>query len=169
LLRLISQQEADMQRTARIAIATGVLAIGGGTGFMGSGNNALAQGLQCTSATIRGTYGIQMQGTQPVPPPQGGGTQALIGLVVRTYNDDGTFSQVDNIKGSVTGIVPDRPGSGTYQVNPDCSGVTLFQPGPGITIEERMVIVDRGNEIRSIVSSPLGVMVSTVQKRIDHR
>ncbi len=65
--------------------------------------------------------------------------------------------------------VPDRPGSGTYQVNPDCSGVTLFQPGPGITIEERMVIVDRGSEIRSIVSSPLAVMVSTEQKRIDRR
>jgi hypothetical protein len=158
-----------MQRAASIAIATGILVISGG-GSIGPGHSAMAQGVgyQCTDATIRGTYGIQMQGTQPVPPPQGGGTQTLIGVVVRTYHGDGTFSQVDNIKGSVTGIVPDRPGSGTYQVNPDCSGVTLFQPGPGITIEERMVIVDRGNEIRSIVSSPLAVMVSTEQKRIDH-
>ena len=159
-----------MQRAASIAIATGILVISGG-GSIGPGHSATAQGVgyQCTDATIRGTYGIQMQGTQPVPPPQGGGTQTLIGVVVRTYHGDGTFSQVDNIKGSVTGIVPDRPGSGTYQVNPDCSGVTLFQPGPGITIEERMVIVDRGNEIRSIVGNPLVVMVSTVQKRIDHR
>ena len=159
-----------MQRAASIAIATGILTISGG-GSMGPGHSVMAQGAgyQCTDATIRGTYGIQMQGTQPVPPPQGGGTQTVIGVVVRTYHGDGTFSQVDNIKGSVTGIVPDRPGSGTYQVNPDCSGVTLFQPGPGITIEERMVIVDRGNEIRSIVSSPLAVMVSTEQKRIDHR
>jgi hypothetical protein len=159
-----------MQRAARIAIATGILAISGG-GAMGQGDSAMLQGVgrQCTNATIRGTYGIQMRGTQPVPPPQGGGTQTIIGVVVRTYHGDGTFSQVDNIKGSVTGIVPDRPGFGTYQVNPDCSGVTLFQPGPGITIEECMVIVDRGNEIRSIVSSPLAVMVSTEQKRIDHR
>ena len=79
------------------------------------------------------------------------------------------FPQLDNIKGSVTGIVPDRPGSGTYQVNADCTGITLFQPAPGITIEERMVIVDHGNEIRTIVSSPQTTMVSTVQKRIDHR
>jgi hypothetical protein len=63
------------------------------------------------------------------PPPQGGGTQTLIGVVVRTYHGDGTFSQVDNIKGSVTGVVPDRPGSGTYQVNPDCSGVNFFSQG----------------------------------------
>ena len=78
----------------------------------------------------------------------------VIGVVVRTYDGAGTVHQVDNIKGSVTGIVPDRPGDGTYQVNEDCSGVTLFQPGPGITLEERMVIVDHGNEIRTIVSSP---------------
>ena len=158
-----------MQRTARIAIATGVLALSGGG--IGPGGIAKAQGsgYQCSDATIRGAYGIHMQGTQPVPPSQGGGSQTLIGVVVRTYHGDGTFSQVDNIKGSVTGVVPDRPGSGTYQVNPDCSGVTLFQPGPGITIEERMVIVDRGNEIRSIVSSPLAVMVSTVQQKIDRR
>lgn len=90
-------------------------------------------------------------------------------MVVRTYDGAGTFHQVDNIKGSVTGIVPDRPGAGTYQVNDDCSGVTLFQPGPGITLEERMVIVDHGDEVRTIVSSPLTVMISTVQKRIDHR
>ena len=109
-----------------------------------------------------------MQGTNPVPPPLGGGIQTVIGVVVRTYDGAGTFHQVDNIKGSVTGIVPDRPGDGTYQVNDDCSGVTLFQPGPGITLEERMVIVDHGNEIRTIVSSPQAVMISTVQKRIAH-
>jgi hypothetical protein len=47
--------------------------------------------------------------------------------------------------------------------------LALPDGNPGITIEERMVIVDRGNEIRSIVTSPLAVMVSTVQKRVDHR
>ena len=159
-----------MLRKARITIATGVLLISA-SGSMGPGGNAVAQepGFRCTEATIRGTYGGQMQGTSPVPPPQGGGTQSVIGVIVRTYDGAGTFTQVDNIKGSVTGIVPDRPGSGTYQVNADCSGVTLFQPGPGITIEERMVIVDHGKEIRTIVSSPLASMVSSVQKRIDHR
>jgi hypothetical protein len=164
------QQEANkMLGKASIAIATGVLIISG-SGSTGGGT-AVAQeaGFRCTEATIRGTYGGQMQGTNPVPPPQGGGTQSVIGVIVRTYDGAGGFTQVDNIKGSVTGIVPDRPGSGTYQVNADCSGITLFQPGPGITLEERMVIVDHGNEIRTIVSSPLAVMASSVQKRIDHR
>jgi hypothetical protein len=151
------------------AVSAALMVSGGGS--IGTGGRAVAheRASHCTEATIRGTYGIQMQGTNPVPPPLGGGFQTVIGVVVRTYDGAGTFHQVDNIKGSVTGIVPDRPGDGTYQVNDDCSGVTLFQPGPGITLEERMVIVDHGDEIRTIVSSPLTVMISTVQKRIDHR
>jgi hypothetical protein len=126
-------------------------------------------GFPCTDATIRGTYGIQMQGTGPVPPPVGG-TQTLIGVVRRTYDGMGNFTQTDNIHGSVTGWVPDRPGSGTYQVNANCTAATQFQPGPGAPlIEERIVIVDGGNELDSITTSPLSLMVSTVGKRIDPR
>ena len=160
-----------MVRKALIAVTTATLIVGGG-GSIGTGSSAVAhekRGFHCADTTIRGTYGIQMQGTNPVPPALGGGFQTVIGVVVRTYDGAGSFTQVDNIKGSVTGIVPDRPGDGTYQVNADCTGVTLFQPGPGITLEERMVIVDHGDEIRTIVSSPQAVMISTVQKRIDHR
>ena len=120
----------------------------------------------CSDATIRGTYGLQMQGTIPAP---GGGTQAVIGVAMRTYDGDGRFTQIDNLKGAVTGIVPDRPGSGTYQVNEDCTAIALFQPGPGITIEERIVILERGDELKSISSSPPPIMISAVHTRIDRR
>jgi hypothetical protein len=128
-----------------------------------------ARGWQCSNATIQGTYGFQMQGTRPVPPSAGGGFENVIGVVMTTFDGMGNLTQIDNIKGSVTGIVPDRPGSGTYQVNPDCSMVTQRVPAPGIFLEERMVIVDRGNEIRSIVATPAGVMVTTVGRRTDRR
>jgi hypothetical protein len=171
-----------MLRNAWVTMGMIALIVGGG-GLMSSGGSAVAQqevassdetswraprARHCSEATIRGTYGAQMQGTNPVPPPIGG-TQTVIGVVLRTYDGAGSFTQVDNVKGSVTGIVPDRPGSGTYRVNPDCTGITLFQPGPNVTLEERLVIVDHGDEIRSIVSSPQEVMVSTVQRRIDRR
>ena len=54
-------------------------------------------------------------------------------------------------------------------MNADCSGTTQFQPGPGQFIEERMVIVDAGREVRSITATPLAVMISTVQQRIEAR
>ena len=126
-------------------------------------------GFPCTDNTIRGTYGVQMQGTGPVPPPIGG-SQTLIGVVTRTFDGMGNFTQIDNVHGSVTGWTPDRPGSGTYQVNPDCTAATQFQPAPGApVIEERIVIVDGGTELHSITVSPLSLMVSTVGKRTPPR
>ena len=125
---------------------------------------------QCSDATIHGTYGIHLQGTGPVPPPLGGGIQTLIGVVTRTYDGMGNFSQIDNVHGSVTGITYDRPGSGTYQVNPNCTIATQFVPGPGAPmIEERGVIVNLGNETHTITASPLSLMVSAHSKRIDRR
>jgi hypothetical protein len=82
----------------------------------------------------------------------------------------GNFTQIDNIHGSVTGWVPNRPGSGTYQVNPDCTAATQFVPGPGApVIEERLVIVDGGSELYSATVSPPPLMVTTVSKRINPR
>jgi len=122
----------------------------------------------CDAATIRGAYGIQVQGTRPVPPPTGG-MESVVGVVLRSYDGYGNFEQLDNIKGSVTGIVPKRPGSGTYEVDEDCIGTTSFQPdpnNPNFVIVERFVIVDGGNEIRSIGESPAALMVTSVAKRV---
>jgi hypothetical protein len=120
----------------------------------------------CSMATIRGDYGIQFQGTRPAP---GGLTESVIGVVHRSYDGRGNIVQVDNVKGSITGIVPDRAGFGTYEVNADCTGVARFDPGPGIHIEERLVIVRDGREIRTITAVPGPVMVIGVQLRIHSR
>lgn len=120
---------------------------------------------ECSVASLHGTYGIQMSGTRPSAP--GGPIESMVGVVIRDYDGQGGFTQVDNVKGSISGWVPDRQGSGTYTVNADCTGATLFQPGPGQTVAERFVIVDKGREVRSMVATPAPVMVTTVQKRIE--
>jgi hypothetical protein len=122
---------------------------------------------RCDLHTLHGTYGLQIRGTRPVPPPQGGGTEDVIGVVIRTYDGRGNFTQIDNVKGSVTGWIPDRQGDGTYQVNPDCTAATQTMPGPGILIEERLVIVDAGKETYSMTANPPPLMVTSVGKRID--
>ena len=153
-----------------LLVSAGLLLLVAGTQSSRAGSSVgPGTGFPCTDATIRGTYGIQMQGTGPVPPPVGG-TQTLIGVVRRTYDGMGNFTQIDNIHGSVTGWVPDRQGSGTYQVNPDCTAATQFVPGPGApVIEERLVIIDGGSELYSATVSPLPTMVTTVSKRINPR
>jgi hypothetical protein len=123
-------------------------------------------GRPCNDALIRGDYAIQMQGTRPAP---GGAIETVIGVVLRSFDGYGNFDQVDNIKGSITGIVPDRPGSGTYEVSSDCTGVTQFQPNPSnpsLVIEEKFVISENGNEIRSITRSPPPLLITAVAKRV---
>jgi hypothetical protein len=150
-----------------VVVILGAVVALGGTGHgearadEGEGNRA------CSDATLRGTYGIQISGTRPSAP--GGPTESVIGVVIRHYDGLGQFTQVDNVKGSISGIVPDRQGAGFYQVNDDCTGVAQAQPGPGILLEERFVIVDNGNEIRSMTSLPPPVMVTGTYKRIHTR
>jgi hypothetical protein len=158
-----------MQRRIWLVGLVGVLVTVVAVGAGGANPGSQGRAFECDARTIQGTYGIQMQGTRPVPPALGGGFESVIGVVIRTYDGFGSFTQVDNVKGSTTGIVPDREGFGEYVVNADCTAVGTLQPGPGIVIEERMVIVRDGGEIRSMTASPLPVMVTTVQKRIDRR
>ena len=154
---------------ALLVSAALLLLIGGTQGSRAGSNGQPDLGFPCGDGTLQGTYGVQMNGTSPVPPPVGG-SQTLIGVVKRTFDGNGNFTQIDNIHGSVTGWTPDRPGSGTYQVNPDCTGSTQFQPAPGApVIEERIVLVDGGSQYYSVTVSPLPVMISTVAKRIDPR
>jgi hypothetical protein len=150
------------------AAAATVAVVIGGAGVMGADGQDDERGRwkSCSEATVRGDYGIQIQGTRPAP---GGLTESVVGVVLRTYDAQGSFSQVSNVKGSITGTVPDSPGFGTYEVNPDCTGIIRFQPGPGILIEERLVIVDNGREIRAAVMVPTAVVITSVQQRIHGR
>ena len=142
---------------------TGLVVIGA---LSSGAQNAAAQATGCSDATLRGTYGIQLQGTRAVPPDAGGGSELVIGVLTRTYDGQGGFTQVDNVKGSITGITPDRPGLGTYQVTPDCTAVVELQPAPGITVTEKIVILEGGSELWGITTAPAPVMITSKHKRI---
>ena len=159
-----------MRRTAWLVTAAATAAvIVGGPRIMdadGQENGGRRQGKQCSDATVRGDYGIQIQGTRPAP---GGLTESVIGVLHRTYDGQGNFTQVSNLKGSITGTNPDSQSVGTYEVNADCTGIIRAQPLPGILIEERLVIVDNGREIRAAVMTPTAVVITSVHQRIHRR
>ena len=156
-----------MRRMGWGVTAAAVVAVAiGGARVMGADGQDDERGRSCSEATVGGDYGIQIQGTRPAP---GGLTESVVGVVLRTYDGQGNFSQVSNVKGSITGTVPDSQGFGTYEVNPDCTGIIRFQPGPGILIEERLVIVDNGREIRAAVMVPTAVVITSVHQRVHRR
>lgn len=158
-----------MRRMAWVAAAVATVAVGiGGARVIGADgqDNERGRSKRCSEATVRGDYGIQIQGTRPAP---GGLTEAVIGIVFRTYDGEGNFSQVSNLKGSITGTNPDAESIGTYEVNPDCTGIIRFQAPSGALIEERLVVVDNGREIRAAVMVPTAVVITSVHQRMHGR
>jgi hypothetical protein len=123
----------------------------------------------CTNATLTGSYGVSVIGAAPATSvlasfPGGlfpvGTVEQILGVVVHTFDGNGKFTQVDNVKGYLSGVTADRPGSGTYSVNPDCSGTySIFIPGLSFpVVVVRFVIVDGGKEFRGVVVTPQEAM-----------
>lgn len=128
----------------------------------------------CSNATLKGYYGLQIKGTRPAPSVLSGiqatpgTTEDVIGVVIQIFDGAGGFTQTDNVKGSLSGITPDRGGIGTYSVNPDCTGVfTVNNPG-NPPIVNRFVIVDNGQGILTAVVSPQPVMVTATGKKMTY-
>ena len=127
-----------------------------------------AAGAACNNQTLQGTYGLQISGTRPAPsilPSFGfylaGAVEQVVGVVIQNFDGNGNFTQIDNVKGSLSGITFDRPAAGTYVVNADCTGIfTLNNPGVPFPIINRFVILEGGKEFLSVVVSPQVVMVT---------
>jgi hypothetical protein len=119
----------------------------------------------CGARTLRGDYGILISGIAPEGPS--GKLEMTVGTALRTYDGHGNFTQIDNVHGQISGAVRDREGSGTYQVEADCSGTsTLFLAGVPFPIIASFVIVDGGDEVKEAVMSPPPAVVSAVQRRV---
>jgi hypothetical protein len=143
-----------MRRKGWVAVAIGAAAVLAATQGSRAGGHSGDDGRPhrvCSLATLRGA--------------------TVIGVILRTYDGEGQFTQVNNEKGSVSGNGPvDREASGTYQVNEDCTGShELVIPGVPNPVTDRFVIVDRGREVRHFVVNPALVMVTGVSQKIDAR
>jgi uncharacterized membrane protein len=154
-----------MRRAQMATILAATLAIGAGSRALGSADHHADSRRPhgCTNETLKGMYGIQIQGTRPSAP--GGPVETVIGMVTRDYDGLGQFTQVDNVKGSISGWVPDRVGGGTYDVSADCTAIVHAQPAPNILLEERLVIVGDGREVLSATMMPPPVMVTAIGRR----
>ena len=127
----------------------------------------------CSNETLKGSYGLAIGGTRPAPfvpagaPGYIGQMEQVLGSVIQVFDGKGGFTQVDNVKGTVAGIVPDRPGRGTYSVNPDCSVTQVVSPPGQADITSKGVVVDGGREFRQNTISPDSFMISTVGRKIN--
>ena len=116
----------------------------------------------CTEHSIRGSYGYTFTGARPASPMPGAPIVEGRGVGIRIFDGQGNFTQVDSIKGVNTPALIDQPASGTYKINPDCTG-TAFLTVPGVpgAAEFRLVVVNNWKEIFFTLVSPVGPMTLT--------
>jgi|SRR3954447_2763022 hypothetical protein len=105
----------------------------------------------CNNSTIRGSYAFTIHGTLLLPNEF---TVIVDGIAKTTFNGKGNFRQVDAVADN-SNLAPGwRPGTGTYSVNPDCTGTqTVMIPGlPDLHLQ--FIVAQSGNTIRGIVIDP---------------
>jgi hypothetical protein len=119
----------------------------------------------CTNATLEGIYGFTLTGLRPTGP--GAPQVAVVGTALTTFHGDGTLDQFDNINVNSPAVPfqANRPGTGTYSLEPDCSGTMTLTAG-GMTLHLSIVVVDGGREVRTAVITP-NVIVTSNGRKID--
>jgi hypothetical protein len=110
-----------------------------------------AQARNCSNMTLKGTWANSIHGQLFLP---NGSTLLFDGIVKTTYDGEGNFTQVDAVADNGN-ITPGwRPGSGTYTVNPDCTGTsTIVVPGmPDLHLQ--FIVSPSGNTSHFVVVDP---------------
>lgn len=102
---------------------------------------------QCSNATLSGDYSTTIEG-------QILGVGPVNGVAQTHFDGAGGLTQLDFVVHG--GNVPAgwRPGTGTYSVNPDCTGSAVITPATGPVLNLRFVVLRNGKEIRTVVANP---------------
>jgi hypothetical protein len=98
----------------------------------------------CSESSLRGPYGFQINGTIVGFGPIGGVARLV-------FDGAGNFTQTDNVTVNGFPIAVNRPGSGTYDVDADCTGTQTLNSG-GQVIHTKFVIAENGKEVFDIVT-----------------
>jgi len=120
-----------------------------------AGSTARASEKGCSNAVLKGAYADQDTGTIV-------GVGPFAGVNVDSFDGHGklTISGFSSLNGSVSPGVE----TGTYQVNPDCTGTYTVSDSFGDTFDAFFVIADGGNELRIVITDP-GTVINCVAKK----
>src|SRR5260370_23699987 len=107
----------------------------------------------CSNLTIKGTYAFTIHGTVFLP---GGLTLLIDGIDKVTFDGDGNLTQVDAV--ATNGNLPPgwRPGTGTYSVNPDCTGTQTISVAGAPDLHIQFIVAQSWNTIHQVLTDPAG-------------
>ena len=114
----------------------------------------------CSNASIKGTFAFKATGSHF--PPTG---VALLDVVfAQTFDGNGalTATGVQSDNGNILQVTQ----TGTYTVNPDCTGTYTALLSPlGFTVHFFFVIADSGKELEVISTDPNTVVAGVARKQ----
>ena len=116
----------------------------------------------CSNASLTGTFVRRDTGTI-LSPPAAAGLIAVVG----TFTFDGNGNLTGAGVSSQHGNIVHGTSTGTYTVNPDCSGTIVSQSSGGFVSHYSFVMDDNGNEIQYICtdSAPTAIVYSGFARR----
>ena len=160
-----------MFRTQKFVVAAGLMMVGGalalgpmvGAQAEEKVHESQTSWFKCSNRTLRGDYGFSIDGTILAGTPN---AFLLRGVAMTNFDGDGNLSQVDFTTRNGAPMTADwRPAVGTYSINADCTGTAQIVQSDGTpTVNLRLVVVDRGREVRTIV---VGNATGSVGIRVD--
>jgi hypothetical protein len=115
---------------------------------------APAANAACSNVSLQGTFVHTASGFETAPPSLAG---PLVGVGTDTFDGNGGITTTAML--SINGNIVPVTATGTYKVNPDCTGTYKL---PGTTLF--FVIGDNGNEIQAICIDP-GVILNHTFRR----
>jgi hypothetical protein len=140
-------QEADT-----IAVDPGVVA---------AGQITKIQLERCSNATLRGAYAFAESGSAYGPGGEAGDVAAYGRIVF-----DGRGNDTETSQASFNGLQSADTQTGTYSINPDCTGSAVSTHHPsGMVDTVDFVMVEGGTEAKFIVTNPGTVFAGTVDKQ----
>jgi hypothetical protein len=121
---------------------------------------AKAERKECSAATLEGSFVRTDTGFVTAPPTIAG---PLAGVHLLVFSGYGTFTSVGFA--SLNGNVSESTGTGTYTVNPDCTGTYTSVSSTGRTGNAFFVIADNGNEIH-ILPTNTGASLTCIARKV---
>ena len=156
LVRLINKNSLEASMKSRTSLLLLIL-------VLAASSTLTAHASGCTNRTIKGAWVQNLQGLIFLPD---GTSLVLTGVTKTTYDGLGNLTALD--ASGVNGNVPAgwRTGSGTYTVNPDCTGTeTISFPGQA-DIHAQFALAQSGNKLHYVNVDP-NISLSGEAERFD--
>jgi len=143
-----SRFKALAQILAQISVAGFILASGTLAPAQVNHSNSLEVHKKCSNQTLTGDYGIQIEGIRN---DQDNAT--LRTLVLSHFNGDGTLTEIDHVVYNGQPSPEEwRPTTGTYSINPDCTGSASIEVAPGLApLGYHFIVVSEGRKFLLVV------------------